>query len=68
VHELSLQSGRRSVVADASARLIYFHEQAQAKGERKLRKRLDRLRRADRFWREDKAKKAQAKQPRFEVL
>jgi triphosphatase len=68
VHELSLQSGRRSVVADASARLIYFHEQAQAKGERKLRKRLDRLRRADRFWREDKEKKPQAKQPRSEVL
>jgi triphosphatase len=61
VRELSRQSGSRSVVADASARLLDFHEQAQAKGERKLRQRLDRLQRADRFWlKEGKKRPARA--------
>jgi inorganic triphosphatase YgiF len=52
VRSLSLQAPG-SVVADAGAELLEYHEQARAKGERKLRERLDRLRRADRFWPKD---------------
>ena len=58
VRELSLQASR-SVVADAGAELLEYHEQAQTKGERKLRKRLDRLRRANRFWPKDERQKPQ---------
>ena len=43
---------RRGPVARAGARLLGWHEQALAKGERKLRKRLNRLNRAVPFWRE----------------
>ncbi len=60
VHELSLGAAPGSVVADAGARLLDYHEQAQASGERKLRKRLRRLKRAAPFWREHKAKRARS--------
>src|SRR5215472_17443988 len=43
---------RRSPVAHAGARLFEWHEQALAKAERKLRRRLDRVNRATPFWRE----------------
>jgi triphosphatase len=43
---------RRSPMARAGARLLGWHEQALAKGARKLRKRLNRLNRAVPFWRE----------------
>jgi CHAD domain-containing protein len=59
LRELSSKASR-SVVADAGAELLEYHEQARAKGERKLRKRLDRLRRADRFWLRDERKKQQS--------
>jgi triphosphatase len=62
VRELSRQAPG-AVLADAGARLLDYHEQAQAKGERKLRKRLDRLKRADRFWHEDSKK-----QPRLQRI
>ena len=42
----------RSSVARAGARLLEWHEQALAKAERKLRKRLDRLNNTAPFWRE----------------
>lgn len=43
---------RRGRVARAGARLLGWHEEALAKAERKLRKRLNRLNRAAPFWRE----------------
>jgi inorganic triphosphatase YgiF len=43
---------RRGPVARAGARLLEWHEQALAKAERKLRKRLNRVNRAAPFWRE----------------
>jgi inorganic triphosphatase YgiF len=43
---------RRSSIARAGSRLLEWHEQALAKAERKLGKRMDRLRRASPFWRE----------------
>ena len=49
VRELSRQAPG-AAVADAGARLLDYHEHAQARGERKLRKRLERLKRADQFW------------------
>jgi triphosphatase len=61
VGELSLQSAPGSAVVDAGASLLDYHEHAKARGERKLRKRLERLKQADRFWR-----KSEVKQPRAE--
>jgi triphosphatase len=49
VRELSREAPE-AAVADAGARLLDYHEQAKSRGERKLRKRLDRLKQADRFW------------------
>jgi len=46
---------RRSPVAHAGARLFEWHEQALAKAERKLRRRLNRLHRTAPFWREPEA-------------
>ncbi len=43
---------RRGPVARAGARLLEWHEEALAKAERKLRKRLNRLNRAAPFWHE----------------
>jgi triphosphatase len=50
VRELSL-GAPGAAVANAGASLLEYHEQVQARGERKLRKRLERLKSADRFWR-----------------
>jgi CHAD domain-containing protein len=44
--------GRRGPVARAGTRLLEWHEKALAKAERKLRKRLHRVRGATPFWRE----------------
>jgi triphosphatase len=49
VRELSREAPE-AAVADAGARLLDYHDQAKSRGERKLRKRLDRLKQADRFW------------------
>jgi triphosphatase len=61
VHELSEQA-TGSAAAEAGAQLLSFHEKAQAKGERRLRKRLRRLKQADPFWRKKEAQHAQPEQ------
>jgi inorganic triphosphatase YgiF len=61
VRELSRQAPA-GAVADAGARLLDYHEQAQASGERKLRRRLNRLKRADRFWRGDGGKRPRSEE------
>lgn len=57
VQDLSEQTPG-GAAAEAGARLLEFHEGTVAKGERKLRKRLRRLKQADPFWRSKKAKRA----------
>ena len=61
IHDLSEQTPGKPA-AEAGARLLEFHEEAQAKGERKLHKRLRRLEKAEPFWRKKEAQHAQSEQ------
>ena len=49
--ELTARAPRASSVAGAGARVLEWHDQAIAEGERKLHKRLRRLNNARPFWR-----------------
>ena len=51
VVELSRQAEPAEPVIDAGGQLLAWHERALARGERKLRRRLSRLNRAEPFWR-----------------
>jgi len=51
VIELSRHAEPAEPIIDAAAELLAWHEQALARGERKLRRRLSRLNRAPPFWR-----------------
>jgi triphosphatase len=61
VHDLSEQTSG-SAAAEAGLRVLEFHQEAQAKSEWKLRKRLRQLKQADPFWRKKKAPHARSEQ------
>jgi hypothetical protein len=52
VIQLSRQAEPAEPVVDAAAQLLAWHERALARSERKVRRRLRRLNRAEPFWRE----------------